>query len=75
MTCPACNVLLPISARRVQTCPTCARSLVVTEDSVRLATAADIRALEPHEIDALRKGRSDEWRENTKARLDEIRGK
>lgn len=77
MTCPSCSAPLDDiqTISHVGVCPSCARSVVIDQGSVRVATQADIRTLAESELMQLRKRRPAAWRDETKARLTAIRGR
>lgn len=77
MTCPACESAIEIT-QQVQTlapCPVCARTLVVSGETARLAVDRDVLALSDHERRSLKAMRPAAWRADQQARLREIRGR
>jgi len=54
MTCPNCFTPLPDDTPGLRICGQCLRSLVVSEDTVRLANGADTTVLSPQELGVLR---------------------
>ena len=70
MTCPACGQQTSDqpTVAALTVCEVCARSLVLLEDGARLATAEDVRALSPGDVQALRLARPASWRADVNAR-------
>lgn len=79
MTCPSCQATLAKTDWRVHdtigVCPSCARSVVKDKRTVRLATAADIRALSGDQLTQLRQARPTTWRNSVRARHKAILGR
>ena len=78
-TCPACLASLDVPAmttlKGLAPCPSCARTLVVTDGAVRLATAEDVLPLSETERNQIKALRPKAWRDDVKARSMAIRGK
>ena len=78
MTCPGCGgPVKPVDLRVDATlgvCPACARSIVKDKGKLRLATAADIRAVAPGQVTELRQARPTAWRNDVRARHQGIVG-
>lgn len=70
MTCPCCEAVVSVTpvAADVGVCPECARSVVIEGETMRVATAEDIRALTPSQVTALRQARPTAWRNDVRAR-------
>lgn len=77
--CPACLASLDVPAmttlKGLAPCPSCARTLVVTDGAVRLATAEDVLPLSETERNQIKALRPKAWRDDVKARSMAIRGK
>jgi hypothetical protein len=77
MTCPSCSddvTLAPI-AGHLTVCPSCARSLVLDGETVRVALAADVHGVSPEDLARLRAARPSSWRQAVQARKAELSGR